>query len=121
MAIENHTNLSNLGERLRWARKARGMSQVALSRATKLSGDGVSHVAIWKLEAGASLDIKAGTLFKLAAALEVNPDWLRDGSGEPFELTPPVDAVTEAARLLANLSPDKQAMILAAIKAISTP
>lgn len=95
------------------------MSQVAVSKASKLDGStGISNVAIWKIEAGETTDLKADTLFKLSAALGCNPEWLRTGEGEPHKFTLPNNVVREATELLSTLSADKQAMILAAIKAI---
>lgn len=98
------------------------MSQSALARATKTRDqEGLRQPTIWHLESGRNAGARVDTLFRLAAALNCSPEWLRTGSGDPFSLTVTTNAVDEASRLMQALSPEKQAMILAAIKAISTP
>lgn len=89
------------------------MTPAELCRAAKP----LAQPSLWALEKGKTKSIKADTLFRIAAALNANPQWIKDGTGDPFKASLP-DA-SEAHRLFDSLSADKQAMILAAIKAIS--
>lgn len=66
----------NYGERLKYARKLRGLSQYELS-----DKSGVSQQAISSMESckrGVS-----GATFSLASSLSVDPEWLALGKGEP--------------------------------------
>ncbi len=103
--------LGTLASRITWLREYREMTSAELCRAAKLS-----QPSLWALETGKTKSIKADTLFKLAAALRANPMWIKDGSGDPFVIT--AAEPNEAHKLFDRLSPEKQAMILAAIKAI---
>ena len=66
--------MKTLSERLQSARKAQGMSQTALAKAS-----GVSQQAISLLECGDALESKH--IIPLSAALRVNPHWLQSGEG----------------------------------------
>lgn len=66
---------TNLAERLKKARTARGLSQKALGEAV-----GVSQAAIQKIESGKARETTK--LIDLAIALKVNPGWLSTGDGE---------------------------------------
>ncbi|MET3817297.1 helix-turn-helix transcriptional regulator [Pantoea sp. UYEF8] len=66
---------TNLAERLKKARTARGLSQKSLGEAV-----GVSQAAIQKIESGKARETTK--LIDLAIALKVNPGWLSTGDGE---------------------------------------
>jgi transcriptional regulator with XRE-family HTH domain len=66
--------VKTFSDRLRYARKLRGMTQLALARA-----GGLSQSAIGSYESGQRQSSRA--LFKLASALRVNPVWLDTGRG----------------------------------------
>jgi phage repressor protein C with HTH and peptisase S24 domain len=69
-------DMRTLAERLIWAREQKGLSQEALA---KLSG--VSQSTIGNLEAG--IRKTARKIVEIAAASEVDPIWLANGTGEP--------------------------------------
>ena len=87
------TNVNNFADRLRYARKLRGLSQSALAAAC-----GLSQGAIANYESKARQQTKE--IFRLATALNVEPQWLAEGIG-PMEKpeappTPPAFHVAEA-------------------------
>ena len=71
----------SLGDRLLWARKKAGLTQVQLSKKA-----GISQAAISDFEVGRTASGYGPTLFALAAALEVNVNWLQSGVGQPYQL-----------------------------------
>ncbi|WP_241170045.1 S24 family peptidase [Serratia marcescens] len=66
---------TTLAERLKLARKEKGLSQKALGELI-----GVSQAAIQKIEVGKAKETTK--ILDLANALEVRPEWLSSGSGE---------------------------------------
>ena len=66
----------SLGGRIRQARKRRQMTQTQLAAKA-----GIGQSALSSLETDDSRAPHAGTLLRLAAALEVDPYWLQTGSG----------------------------------------
>lgn len=113
--------LTTLAARIRWLREQRNMSAAELCRATKTQTmPPIRQPSLWAIENGQTKEIKADTLFRIAAALQANPMWIKDGTGEPFGLSVAgnVDD-TVAMNLYKELSSDKKQMILAAIKAIA--
>lgn len=73
--------LTALSDRLLWARKRAGLTQMQLAKKSGVSQGAISDFETGRTEAGYS-----DTLFKLAAALEVNINWLADGVGQPHDL-----------------------------------
>lgn len=67
--------MNHFADRLRHARKLRGLSQSALADAC-----GLSQGAIANYESKSRRSTKA--IFRLAAALEVEPLWLAQGTGD---------------------------------------
>lgn len=90
------------------------MLQVSLAKQL-----GISPTAVSKLESGRSKAPAAATLLKIAAIFEANPDWIMHGRGHPYELQA-VENSSEMMAIFEKLSPEKQAAILAAARAIST-
>lgn len=69
--------MSTLAERLNASRISAGLTQEALAKKA-----GVTRVAISKAEQGLTKSFNGDTLFKIAAALGCNPQWLQSGKGE---------------------------------------
>lgn len=63
--------MATTGERIRDARKARGMTQKELAEKV-----GVKFSAIHKYETGLIVNLKRETISALAKALDVSPSWL---------------------------------------------
>lgn len=84
--------IARIGERVKAVRLARGLTQVQLSIKS-----GMSQGDISTLEAGETKWLRGGTLLALAKALEVNPHWLNDGSGDPARA---IRGTTEHARVI---------------------
>ena len=76
--------MDTLAERIKFARKKRGLTQNQLS---ELSG--VEQSDLSKLERGKSL--KTTNLVSLAKALDCNPEWLDTGDGNIDRLPNPQD------------------------------
>jgi len=72
--VAHTSNMSTMGERLRSARKAAGLSQAALGKLAGLSQRGVSQIERGETES-------TGHVVPLAAAVKVSPDWLETGRG----------------------------------------
>lgn len=66
----------DVGVRLRYARKLRGLTQVKLAKAS-----GVKQASISEVETGESKSPSGTNLFSLAQSLKVNPEWLAHGKG----------------------------------------
>lgn len=66
-----------VGERVKQAREAAGMTQMALAKAAN-----VTRSAISQLESGLVKKPSAATLLPLSRALRVTPEWLMTGKGE---------------------------------------
>lgn len=85
--------MATTGERIRDARKAKGMTQGEL--AEKI---GVKTPAVYKYESGLVVNLKQETIGKLAAALDVSPSWLMCLDNE-IPLSPGMIAVPAMARV----------------------
>lgn len=68
------TDVNTIGERIKWAREQRGLSQEALAKKA-----GVSQGTIGNIESG--LRKQPRDLLKIARALQASPDWLESGRG----------------------------------------
>jgi transcriptional regulator with XRE-family HTH domain len=66
----------NVGMRLRYARKLRGLSQVDLAKTAKVAQGTISD-----LETGASKAPVGTNLVSIAQSLNVSPEWLATGKG----------------------------------------
>ena len=69
---------ATLGQRVRAMRLQRGMTQVKLAKAAKMSQPALSSI-----EVGDTQWLRGHTLVQLAEALEVNPKWLENGRSPP--------------------------------------
>ena len=79
----------SIGNRVKRARKAKGISQEALARAADLSLPGIS-----RLEQGVITDPHYSTLLKIANVLEVDVHWLY--AGEETSTHPKASAPTRS-------------------------
>lgn len=95
-----------IGERLKQARQAAGMTMEALGEAV-----GVTRQAISMVESGDTKDLSIGRVADLAAALQVLPGWLAFGATEPVSTRAMI-----LARQLDGLPPDRRAMVAALIR-----
>lgn len=104
------TSVNTIGERIKWAREQRGLSQAKVAKAA-----GVSTSTIGNLEAG--LRDKPRELNAIAAALAASPAWLESGRGswEAF------DANTKRAHLGKRPYPVISAVQAGLLKEISDP
>lgn len=66
------------GKRIRGLRKTLGLTQGQLAKAA-----GVAQASISELESGESQQPRGDTLVRVAKALQVDPDWLVSGAGNP--------------------------------------
>lgn len=69
------TNVKTIGERIKWARSTRGLTQAALAKKA-----GVSQSSIGNAESGTR--DRPRELLSIARALEASPTWLETGKGE---------------------------------------
>jgi len=81
--------MQTLGERLRWAREASGLSQRALSARAQLKSP--RHVGLIELDTYKT--IEGTTAAQIAGVLGVSLDWLLSGTGEQ----PTAEAIRESA------------------------
>jgi transcriptional regulator with XRE-family HTH domain len=81
-------DMDTLAKRLIWAREQKGLTQAALA---KLSG--VTQSTIGNLESG--IRSSARRIVDIAAALNVNPNWLANGQGNATEAEPNMLSVAE--------------------------
>lgn len=94
--------LKEIGERVRKARLAKGMSQAQLAEALNISPPYVSNI-----ETGKHI-MKITTLIKLTEALEVSNDWiLRNATRESNEYTS-----TEFDQVMGDCSPTEKANLM---------
>lgn len=98
--------MSSLGERIRQAREAKGMSKADLAHRVKMS-----NAAIGFLENGGSKDLAGANVFPMADALGVSARWLMTGretdSDDPPIASPMDEAATRLARALALVDEER--------------
>ena len=93
-----------MAERLKMALQLRGMTPTALIRETGLSKAGVYFLLDGTTKAG---KVRADTIAKLCAALQVNRDWLMTGKGVRDLNDPRANANREPESHPPRLDPDK--------------
>jgi transcriptional regulator with XRE-family HTH domain len=97
------------GERLRWARLEKKMSQEQLATAC-----GASQALISQCERGENALLGTARVMRAAAALDVSLTWLTDGVGTPYsegEAT-----LAKAIEVLKHNTPEELAALVAAAK-----
>ncbi len=93
--------------RLTEARERLGLNQAQLAKLAGVTGAWVS-----KAEAGLTADVHSKTLFAVCRVLQVNPEWLAEGSG-------PRDAIHHGiSNAFAELSPEQQAVVRSVIESL---
>lgn len=107
--LDNHMALDTVGDRLKFARTRKKMTQLQLADAI-----GITDTAISQIERGYSKSFSGANLLRAAAVLDVNPLWLVEGKGE-------IDSALTATKsevldLLGSLSDNE----LGTIKAVIT-
>lgn len=105
-----------VGQRIRQARSAAGMTQDELA-----SRSGVTRSAVSQWETGAISSIEAGTLLRAAKALSVSLDWLLSGAdhaveehAEEYQSVP-----TELLRGWSRLTASQRSAVLAEISRLA--
>lgn len=73
----HHSTMVALGERLDSAMKARGVTVSRLAKAVDMSYQGIK-----KIVDGKTQEMDASNCIKIAAFLQINPEWLRTGEGQ---------------------------------------
>lgn len=103
---------ASIGARIRWLIEARGYKQNELAEKMELTQATISN---WIT--GASRKPNAISLLKLSTALDCNPQWIVDGTGEPWQVnavTKPVEQ--ELLKSYRALTPQVQAALLDLLK-----
>lgn len=115
MAKNLITHPITVGDRVRWLREQKKMSQGTLCKLI-----GIRQPSLSALESGRSHRPNAANLMRIAAALDANPDWIVTGNGDPWKVsTPPASGAGDLLEIYNRLDARSQAMLLAAARAIS--
>lgn len=98
-----------IGDRLRWIIETRNISQTALA-----SKVGVTQAAISNLVTDSSRKPSAPTLIAIAAELQINPNWILTGDGDPFAWAPVTsESQVELLNLFKGMSEESKVALLA--------
>lgn len=105
---------ATIGERIRWLIEARGYKQTELAAKMELTQATISN---WIT--GASRKPNAPSLLKLAAALQCNPQWVIDGTGDPWQMNRMTqESEQELLEAFRAMEPQAQAALIAAANAM---
>jgi transcriptional regulator with XRE-family HTH domain len=105
---------ATIGERIRWLIEARGYKQTELAAKMDLTQATISN---WIT--GASRKPNAPSLLKLAAALQCNPQWVIDGTGDPWQMNKMTqESEQELLEAFRAMDPQAQAALIAAANAM---
>lgn len=105
---------ATIGERIRWLIEARGYKQTELAAKMDLTQATISN---WIT--GASRKPNAPSLLKLAAALQCNPQWVIDGTGDPWQMNKMTqESEQELLEAFRAMEPQAQAALIAAANAM---
>ena len=99
---------SELSNRVRSTREARGLSQAALARLARIAQPSLSQI-----ESGQTASLRGTTLLKLAQALQVDPEWIQSGKGAGATDRPAFHDEEQALRIFRKLGPFDRARWLA--------
>jgi transcriptional regulator with XRE-family HTH domain len=109
--LDNHMALDTVGDRLKFARTRKKMTQLQLAGAI-----GITDTAISQIERSYSKSFSGANLLRAAAVLDVNPLWLVEGKGEIDSAITATKA--EVLDLLGSLSDTELGTIKAVIAAL---
>lgn len=109
--LDNDMTLDTVGERLKFARTRKKMTQLQLAGAI-----GITDTAISQIERGYSKSFSGANLLRAAAVLDVNPLWLVEGKGDIDSAMTATKA--EVLDLLGSLSDAELGTIKAVIAAL---
>jgi len=105
---------ATIGERIRWLIESRGYKQTELAAKMDLTQATISN---WIT--GASRKPNAPSLLKLAAALQCNPQWVIDGTGDPWQMNQMTqESEQELLEAFRAMEPQAQAALIAAANAM---
>lgn len=105
---------ATIGDRIRWLIEARGYKQTELAAKMK-----IGQAAISNWITGASRKPSAPSLLRLAAALNANPGWIIDGTGDPWQMNQITQqSEQELLDAFRAMDPQAQAGLIAAAKAM---
>ncbi len=109
-------NLQSIGERLKWAREQKSVSQTELANASD-----VSQAFITKLERGDTDSPRRKNLTRVALVLGVDFDWLSTGDGLPYEFNQSEKIKKSALNLLkSGIHTDEEIILLSKIIKIAS-
>lgn len=111
MSIETR-HLASVGDRIKFLRERRGISQPELARKA-----GISQPSMYNIESGKTKSPSAINLMQIAAILEVSPWWLLIGDSAPESAE--IADVVEWTSIFFQLSPPQRRAITAAARAMS--
>lgn len=107
--------VASVGQRVRAARDAAGLSQAALARLAGISGPSIAE-----LEAGTNETPTSSLIAGLAKALGVTREWLQDGSGEPPAALQGKDVHKELEAIFQALDDTNKSVLLAIAQTLLT-
>lgn len=103
---------SDVGMRLKRARKLRGLSQVQLAKLAKVGQSSISEV-----ETGESKSHQGVNLVAVASALKISASWLATGKGQMDSLDDPLSPeAIKVAKDWMRLAPEVQKTVAAMIR-----
>ena len=105
----------NLGQRIRDLRMSKGLTQAQLAKRA-----GVSQPTIHSYERNPKTAHRAAVLFKIAAALEVSPEFLEHGRG-PVGLEELPHTTTQLVAIFGELTEDQRALLLSVARSLKHP
>jgi transcriptional regulator with XRE-family HTH domain len=115
--FKNWARSATVGERIRWLIEARGYKQTELAQKMDLTQATISN---WIT--GHSRKPSAPSLLKLAAALQCNPQFIVDGTGDPWQMNVITkESEQDLLTSFRNMDPSAQAALIAAAKAMEKP
>lgn len=101
-----------LAGRVQLLREAREWTQAQLAKESGLSQATVANIERGKTTGGLAL-----TIAKIASALNVDPEWLRTGKGQPINLQS--DTETDLLTVFRQLSPSNRAVAIGMLKVMA--